>query len=394
MSTIPGSVDPKALTDRQILWSLIAHFISASSIGLAIGGMVPLIAVSLDYRDVPEVLIGVNSAMTSLGVILVAPFATRIVRSFGVTTSMAAGLMLAAGAILAMAYVESIAIWIVLRFLIGAGVAVHWVIGETWMNAIVTDRRRGLVMALYLTSISAGFVVGPLVLTWVGASGALPFLIFAALTALTGVPMLMLSRLVPVMKLSEKGNVWNFLKEAPTLAFAAIATGLVDAAFFTFMSIYGLRIGYGESEAIQLVSIVFAGNLFLQVPLGWVADRMDRRRLLIILAAIGIVSPGIAAYGLALGAWWAYPVLFIWGGSGFGIYTVAVTMLGQRYSGGEMAAANAAFVMWFELSNLVGPPIAGWSIDKWSPHGLMVFMASVAVGFLAITLFRGLKRSD
>ena len=98
---------------------------------------------------------------------------------------------------------------------------------------------------------------------------------------------------------------------------------------------------------------------------------------------------------LAVGSIWAYPSLFVWGGAAFGLYTVAVTMLGERYRGGELAAANAAFVMTFELANMLGPPAAGSAMDAWQPYGLMVWMTAVAVIFTALAIARGLKpRTD
>jgi hypothetical protein len=86
-------------------------------------------------------------------------------------------------------------------------------------------------------------------------------------------------------------------------------------------------------------------------------------------------------------------VLVLWGGASFGLYTVGVTMLGERYKGGELVAANAAFVMTFELANLVGPPVSGWAIEVWEPTGLLAYMALVAASFVVVTLGRGLVRA-
>lgn len=392
MTGAPSAGDG-VLSAGQVRWSLLAHYASSMSIGLAIGGFVPLIAVTLEARQVDTVLIGINSAMTSLGVLLVAPFATTIVRRLGASPAMVVGLLLTALSTLAMAFLESLWIWMLLRFLIGAGVAIHWVVSETWMNAIVSERRRGLAMSVYITSIASGFALGPVILTLVGSDGALPFLVIAAVTGLTALPMALIHKLTPPLSLETRGSVIRLAREAPTIFAAVLAVGLVDAAFFTFLPIYGLRVGMPSDTAITLLTVVFAGNVALQIPIGWIADRVNRRAMLLVLGAICIVCPGLAAVLLSADPLAAYPVLFVWGGCSFGLYTVGVTMLGERYRGGELVAANAAFVMTFELANLVGPPISGWAMEVWVPMGLMVYMALVAALFVVISIVRGWMRA-
>lgn len=383
---------PLVLTPSRVGWSLAAHFVSSLSIGVAIGGMVPLMALTLEHRGVDPVLIGVNSAIGSLGVIVGAPFVPSIIRRLGAANGIAAGLLLTTLAAAGLAFTDSFPVWLVLRFLTGVGVVTQWVVSETWMQAIVDERRRGLVMSGYITSIALGFASGPVLLTLVGTEGSTPFLLFAGMIGLTALPVLPIRRWAPPLMLGQRGSVLRLMRDAPTVACAAIAVGLVDSAFFTFIPLYGLRVGLPHETAITLLTVVLAGNVVLQVPLGWLADRVSRRGLLLVLGGVCCVGPVVAGWALTVGSMIAYPALFLWGGAGFGLYTVAVTMLGERYRAGELAAANAAFVIAFELANLVGPPAAGWAMEAWVPHGLMVWMTIVAVGFFAVTSVRGIQR--
>lgn len=384
---------PAGLTPGQVRGSLIAHYLSSMTIGLAIGGVVPLIAVTLEARETDSVLIGLNSAITSVGVLLVAPYATVVVRRVGASLGMIFGLLVTAASILAMAFVDAIWMWFVLRFLIGAGVSIHWVVSETWMNSIVQERNRGLTMAGYVSSIAAGFALGPLILTLIGTEGAWPFAAVALVTALTALPIALIRKLEPPLALKTRGSIYRLMREAPTIFAAVLCIGLVDAAFFTFLPIYGLRVGLDQDTAITLLSVVFAGNLMLQVPLGWLADRVNRRGLLLALGLICVICPPLVAWSLGSGPFPAYAILFVWGGTSFGLYTVGVTMLGERYRGGELVAANAAFVMAFEFANLIGPPISGWAIEVWEPTGLLAYMSLIAAGFVVVTISRGMMRT-
>ena len=386
------AASPAAMTPGRIGWSLAAHFTSSLSIGISIGGMVPLIALTLEHRGVDPVLIGVNSAMTSLGVLVAAPLVPTVIRRLGAAEGVIVGLLLTSVALLGLAFTEDIGLWLLLRFLMGVGIATQWVVSETWMQAIVPERRRGLVMSVYVTSIAAGFALGPVFLTLVGTDGVLPFALFAGTIAATSLPMLPIRHWAPPLALGLRGSAFRLMREAPTVATAAIAVGLVDSAFFTFIPLYGLRIGLSHETAITLLTAVLAGNVVLQIPLGWFTDRVSRRGLLLALGLICCLGPAAAGGALSAGSLAAYPLLFVWGGAAFGLYTVAMTMLGERYRGGELAAANAAFVMVFELANLVGPPTAGWAMETWSPNGLMAWMTVVAVGFVLVAVVRGLRR--
>ena len=59
------------------------------------------------------------------------------------------------------------------------------------------------------------------------------------------------------------------------------------------------------------------GAILLQLPIGWLGDRVDRLRLAIVL---GLVSVGGALVWLLIlnDPWIAYPVLFVWGGCSWG----------------------------------------------------------------------------
>jgi hypothetical protein len=95
---------------------------------------------------------------------------------------------------------------------------------------------------------------------------------------------------------------------------------------------------------------------------------------------------GLAAHPVLLGS-----VAFVWGGSVWGAYAVALVAMGRRYSGGTLAVVNAAFVMAYTFANIVAPPIAGSAMDLMNPHGLMLVALIVAVSF---TLLVALRRAE
>ena len=78
-----------------------------------------------------------------------------------------------------------------------------------------------------------------------------------------------------------------------------------------------------------------------------------------------------------------YALLFFWGGIGMGIYTIGLTLIGERFKGAQLASANAAFVMLYSIGLLGGPLAEGVALDAWNPHGLMVVLCCISLSYAA-----------
>jgi predicted MFS family arabinose efflux permease len=75
--------------------------------------------------------------------------------------------------------------------------------------------------------------------------------------------------------------------------------------------------------------------------------------------------------------WLFYAVLFFWGGAIGGIYTAGLTVLGNRFKGAALAAANTAFVFSYALGAVAGPLGAGLVRGSLGPEALIVMIALV-----------------
>lgn len=125
-----------------------------------------------------------------------------------------------------------------------------------------------------------------------------------------------------------------------------------------------------------------------QIPLGLLSDRMDRGRLLFLIGAVCAV--GAAAMPVTAGSAVAFFLLAaVWGGLISGLYTVGLALLGERFTGVDLATANAAFVVMYALGMLVGPPALGVGIDVWNPHGAPAVIALMLAAYAAAAAFRG-----
>jgi MFS family permease len=373
----------EVLTSSQRRRSLSAVIANVFGVGVTMGATTPLMTFVLEERGVDTVLIGLNSAMFPLAVMLAAPFLPRLAGRLGSVRSMYLGIAVAIVSVLLLPVFPDLGAWFVLRFLCGLGLSLHWVVSETWINTVATESNRGRIMGIYTTVITAGFGIGPLILNWTGTEGALPFIVGAAAVACSAVPISLAHDVAPDL---AQGHEHGFLATAlrsPGLMGIALFAGLIETALYVMMPVYALHSAFNQDQAIIVLSIFVAGNVVMQIPIGILADAWDRRKALMTCAALSLIGTILMPLLLDTQIWLAI-LLFIWGGVAFGTYALSLTLLGQSFPTGQLASANAAFIMTYELGSVAGPVIAGSAMDLWDPHGMLVVVALASLIFVAL----------
>lgn len=370
---------------------LVAAIACVSVAGIAMGLTYPLLSLILEARGTSRTLIGLNAAMPALAMLIFSPLIPRLATAAGIKPFILACLVTEASMVLLLKTFDGLAYWFPIRFVMGASVVGLFVASETWINQLAVERSRGRLMAVYNMILSAGFVLGPLLILVTGIEGWAPFLVGAAFIAAAVVPLVWGGGAVPALTGRSSFGVLAFIRIAPSLAAAVLVMSVVEGAAGSLLPVYGVRSGFSADLAVVMLSTLLMGSIALQLPVGWLADKVDRYRVMVACgagAAVGaVLIPFAVASGLLL-----WPVLFLWGGFVAGIYTVAMTIVGERFRGAELITANAAFGVLWGLGGLVGPSLAGVAMDLWDPHGLMAVLAASCFLFVALTAFRQARR--
>jgi MFS family permease len=358
-----------------------------SIVGIGLSLSIPLLSLEMERMGVPGTGIGLNTAVAGVASIAVVPFVPRLAARLGLLPLLWAAVATVALSFLAFRIVHDFIWWFPIRFVFSAGLGTLFVLSEYWINAVAPPRRRGLVMGIYATVLALGFAAGPALLVLVGTSGWTPYWAGAGLFCLAALPLLAARGLSPEIGPATGRGLLSFLRVAPAATVAALVFGAVETGGFALLPIYGLALGHDAAGAAFLVSLVALGNVLFQVPIGLVSDRVDRRSLLMGIAAVGFLGalamPLAASDPLAFGA-----VLFVWGGVAGGLYTVGLAHLGARFTGADLAGANAAFVVLYNIGLMVGPPAVGGGMDALPPHGFAGVLAAFFALYLAVVAWR------
>jgi MFS family permease len=385
--SLPVESAPALLSAAERRWSLAAAISSATVFGIGIGLGGPLLSLVLEARGTDATLNGLSAASTFIGVIVGPLITPGAVRRIGIRRFLLGCLALDIALFMLMKLTDSIAAWFVLRLMLGIVGSGIFTTTEAWINLLAGDAGRGRILGLYVASLSAGFGAGPLLLSVTGIAGWTPFIAASLIVAVAALPLLAAGNGTYDLGRPPARGPLAVFAEQPLLMLTVALFGLYEAAVMTLLPIWGVRIGLGDRLGAATVSAIYFGAIALQVPIGWLSDKLERRLVLRLCAASGLV--GAALLPLASGTMPAlFTLLFLWGGFTTAIYPIALTLAGERFRGAALVNVNAAIVIGYGLGALTGPVLGGAALDAWNPQGLPALLALLFLLLAATTLAR------
>ncbi|MBX3577013.1 MAG: MFS transporter [Rhizobiaceae bacterium] len=385
---------PDVSTSDVPRWAAIAGVIAAVSVfAVAQGLSYPLFTLLMQKQGYSAGYIGFSAAMTPLGLIVSAGFVPTGVRLFGARGLAAGCALLAAVCFVLVGVLQNDFAWFPVRFLIGLVVNPLYILGEVWMLALAPAARRGRIMGIFNAVTGAGYAMGPLSLALVGTEGWPPLMI--GICGFVGCAALLAYTADGIGGLEggsdgPTSGVLGFWVIAPALLLAVGVSAAAQQSIYSLLPVFGTEYGRPEAVVAALVTAMSVGNIVLQIPLGFAAERFGARPM-IIACALANMTCAILLPALIHGPL-VWPLLVIMGGVGYGVYTMALVELGNRFSGQMLVAGNAAFALMWGVGGIVGPPGSGLVMEAVGAPGLPVVIATLSGILVLFALYRSLTR--
>ena len=354
--------------------------------GITISLFTPLLSLILESRGVSSSMIGGLAMAAPTGIMIGSYFVPWFMKNLEGRILLIGGVAFEILLIFALMSTHSIMAWFVIRFIGGLVGSILFVVSETWIIEITPRVHQGRVMGLYNTAMALSFAIGPLILSMTGAQSTLPFIVGISLMVFAGFPLMWIGKYVLNSRDYPAFGVVSFAFVAPLLALACFVVAFKEHATTSLMPVYGLRIGMSEASATLMLFIGAAGAALLQLPIGWLADHFNPRKVLVACALGGIAGAAAWPFIVSL-PFLLWTTLFLWWGFFAGVYTVSMILAGKWFKGTELATAMAAFGVFWGIGGFAGPIVGGASMDLWDPYGLPLILVIVAVLFFIATLF-------
>lgn len=367
----------------RLMVSFAALFLSVVLLQLGAGGVAPLDAISGAALGFTKGEIGLMGSAHFFGFFIGCWWAPRLMGEVGHSRAFAAFVAAGTISILAHMLVISPLAWSLMRVASGLCVAGCYTIIEAWMQSKVTNETRGRAMGVYRVvditgSLGAQLIIGVLEPGSYVSYNLLALLLCAALFPLT------LTRAEPP-ETPEAPRLRPALAWArsPLASVGVVVSGVTGAAFRMVGPMYGQEVGLMSNQIALYLAAYVVGGALAQYPVGWAADKYDRRHVLIWLSVLSVLTCGAAILLSDQGPWANYLTIAAFGFTTMPIYSVSTAHAHDYATPMERVELSAAMMFLYAVGAIASPYLAAVLIANFG-SGAMFAMIAVAHVLLVI----------
>lgn len=273
--------------------------------------------------------------------------------------------------------------WTLLRILIGFCMSGIYVTAESWLNDAATNQTRGTVLSAYMIAQTMGIIGAQGILTLGDAGSSVLFIGASILVSISFAPILLSVSPAPQVHVARPMGLRDLFSSSPLGTVGIFLLGGIYATQTGMAAVFGSQIGLSTTHIALFVAMLFAGALLLQYPIGWLSDRVDRRKLIFTAASIGAISC-MLGWLVDGGLWLMMTAAFVTGGVTTPLYALFLAYTNDNLAAEEMPSASGGLVFTFGLGAILGPLITGWAMEKQGPFA---FWPVLGLTFLLIALY-------
>ncbi len=369
----------------RMMISFAALFLSVTLLQLSSGGVGPLDALTGLDRGFSQSEVGFLGSAHFVGFFIGCWWAPRLMGDVGHSRAFAAFTAMGAIGLAAHVVVIDPLAWAVCRVASGICVAGCYTVIEAWLQAKVTNDTRGRAMASYrVVDISASFIaqfmIGALAnLETYIAYNLLTILCCASLLPLT------LTRLpqpeTPKTTRLRPKQAWRC---SPMAVAAVLVAALSSASFRMVGPIYGQEVGLTANQIGSFLAAYVAGGAIAQYPVGWLADKYDRRWVMVWLSVAAIFACVVTVATSGMGTTSIFAASFFFGLTTFPIYSVATAHAHDFATSEERVELSAALMFVYAVGAIAAPLTTSSLVEALGPAALFYF---ISVGHILLIVF-------
>ncbi|PVB62474.1 MFS transporter [Labrenzia sp. 011] len=281
--------------------------------------------------------------------------------------------------------------WTILRLLVGFCMSGIYVTAESWLNDAATNETRGKVLSTYMIAQTLGIIGAQGLLTLGDAGTAVLFIGASILVSISFAPILLSVTHTPAAEVARPMPLRELLSGSPLGTVGIFLLGNVYATQSGMGAVFGTQIGLSATQIALFVAMLFAGALVLQYPVGWLSDRVDRRKLIFGAAAIGAASCALGWFNDG-GLWHLMAAAFLAGGVTTPLYALFLAYTNDSLSLEDMPAASGGLVLTFGVGAILGPLLTGWAMQQVGPYAFWLVLGTTFCAIALYALYRMTQR--
>ncbi|MBS8229243.1 MFS transporter [Vannielia litorea] len=371
----------------RLLLTFAPLLASVALLQLSTGGLGPMDALSGLTLGFTTSEIGLLGSAHFTGFFLGCWWAPRLMGSVGHARAFAAFTALGAMGLLGHMLLTTPWAWAGMRVASGLCIAGCYTVIEAWLQSRVTNATRGRAMGSYRLVDMGGSLLAQLLVGALAPASYAAYTLLAILCCAALLPMALTTAAQPATPEAPRLRPALTFARSPLAGAAVLVAGLTSGSFRTVGPVYGQAVGLGPEQIGLFLAIWIGGGALAQFPVGWLADRYDRRWVLIglsvastIACALTLATSGSTTAVLACAA--------VFGLTSFPIYSVAAAHAHDWASDEERVELSASMMFAFAAGAIAAPLTASWLMQATGPGALFTLIALAHVALAVIGTIR------
>ncbi|WP_439140725.1 MFS transporter [Planktotalea sp.] len=360
----------------RLLISFAALFLSVALLQLSSGGVGPLDALSGIVLGFSTTQIGLLGSAHFVGFFIGCWWAPRLMGSVGHSRAFAAFTASGAIGLLAHMLVIDPYAWALMRVASGLCVAGCYTVIEAWLQAKVTNENRGRAMGVYRVADMGASLAAQLMIGVLEPASYVSYNLLALLCCAALLPLTLTKVSQPKTPSAPRLRPMLAVTRSPLAAAGVIVAALSSASFRMVGPIYGQEVGLRTDQIAYFLAAFVLGGALAQYPVGWLADKFDRRWVLIWLSIAAIVSCIVINVIVDSGTTAIMIGAAFFGLTTFPIYSVAAAHAHDFATDDERVELSAALMFFFALGAIASPLLSSSLINWYGPSALFLMIAS------------------
>ena len=345
-----------------------------------------LIALRGTHEGFSDQLLGLMGSAYFVGFLLGTRSVPLMIRRIGHIRAFAFFASVIAAATLLHSLIVNVPVWLVLRLLTGVALVGFYTVIESWLNSRSKPEQRSQIFAIYMVVNMSALAVAQQLLLLAPAEAFTLFSLSAMLVCLSVLPLTSTRQPQPEVPSVQRLTLSRIWRIAPAATVAAVASGLSIGTFWSMGPLYAARLGLDASGIATLMTATIIGGAALQLPLGRLSDRLDRRQVLA-LAAAGAAIGALAMAFAGDHPGWLPAACFVFGGMAFALYPITVAHVVDRLAHEEILAGNAAVLLLHGLGAIAGPALGGVLMASGGALALPLYFAVILTALAGFVVF-------
>lgn len=281
--------------------------------------------------------------------------------------------------------------WAVARAITGFCYAGLYITIESWINDVSTAKTRGRIVSLYFFALYGAMVVGQFLLILSPPTEIDLFVLTSVLVSMSLVPIALSNRPAPQIKNPKRLTLKELLKISPLGVIGVFIAGICSSTVFTIAPVYAIENGFTVSQVATYMTAIIAGGLFLQMPIGFISDRLGRRPAILFVSALIIVFSNLC---IVVGSdpWLLYPTLFVWGGGILTVYSIAMAHANDHVESDQYVSVSASLILVSGIGSFAGPFVVTIMMQIFGMNAFYLSIAATYAVFFIATVWRTIVR--